>query len=144
MFHQLTSDRPAVSRLGRRRGDARRRLLGAVGRICEVGSGLAALSQLDRATANEIDLVILQFAMPGMNGAEAAKEACRYRPGLPVMFVIGYADTAALRRAKEATEDIVILQPFRDGDLARNVEVLLRTAGERGNVNAMRRDRPVN
>ncbi|MGZ6038698.1 MAG: response regulator, partial [Phenylobacterium sp.] len=66
-------------------------------RVVEAGSGGAALDMLDRQA--EIDLLLLDFAMPGMNGAEVAREVHARRPGLPILFVTGYADTEALAAA---------------------------------------------
>lgn len=109
--------------------------------VREVGSGMAALKILDRAQADEFDLMVVDFAMPGMNGAEVAREANRRRPALPVMFVTGYADTAALRQAGEVGEDRIVQKPFRDGELPRKAQALLRTSRGQDNVVAMRRDR---
>jgi DNA-binding response OmpR family regulator len=109
--------------------------------VREAGSGLAALALLDRARPDEIDLLVVDFAMPGMNGAEVAKEVGLRRPLLPVMFVTGYADTAALRLAGEVGEDRIVQKPFRDGELTRKARALLRTYRGEGNIVAMRRDR---
>ena len=62
--------------------------------VLEVGSGGGALDLLDRNT--HIDLVILDFAMPGMNGMEVARQVRTKVPSRPVVFVTGYADTSAL------------------------------------------------
>jgi CheY-like chemotaxis protein len=43
-----------------------------------------------------VDLLLLDFAMPGMNGAEVAREINARRPHLPALFVTGYADPEAL------------------------------------------------
>ncbi|WP_375409887.1 response regulator [uncultured Methylobacterium sp.] len=110
-------------------------------RVREAGSGMAALAMLDRGPADEIDLMVVDFAMPGMNGAEVAREAKLRRPGLPALFVTGYADTAALRQSGEVSEDRVVQKPFRDGELAHKAGALLRRSQANGNVVAMRRER---
>ena len=46
--------------------------------MIEAGSGGAALEVLDEQPA--IDLMLLDFAMPGMNGAEVAEEVRRGGP----------------------------------------------------------------
>ena len=52
--------------------------------------GLAALAQIE---AGDIpDLLVTDFAMPGMNGLTLIKEARRHRPGLPALLLTGYAD----------------------------------------------------
>ena len=49
--------------------------------------------------------MVLDFAMPGMNGAEVAREVRARRPGLPILFVTGYADAEALRRHRPRAAD---------------------------------------
>ena len=88
--------------------------------MIEAGSGGAALEILDRD--DEIDLMVLDFAMPGMNGAEVAREARARRPQLPILFVTGYADTAAL---PEPGEEGVLRKPFREEELAAKLRSVL-------------------
>jgi CheY-like chemotaxis protein len=45
------------------------------------------------------DLLILDFAMPGTNGAETAMLARKQRPDLRILFLSGFADTGALEAA---------------------------------------------
>jgi signal transduction histidine kinase len=87
--------------------------------VREAASGLQALAMLDGDSC--VDLVVLDFAMPGMNGAEAAAEIRKRWPAMPVLFVTGFADTAALRQAGANGSDAVVLKPFRDGELERKV-----------------------
>ncbi|WP_342151465.1 response regulator [Methylorubrum sp. SB2] len=91
--------------------------------VREAASGLQALAALD-ADAN-VDLVVLDFAMPGMNGAEAAGEIRKRWPGMPVLFVTGFADTDALARAGADGTDAIVLKPFRDGELEHKVATAL-------------------
>ena len=57
--------------------------------VIEVGSGGGALDLLDRNA--QIELVVLDFAMPGMNGMEVARQVRIKVPSCPVMFITGYA-----------------------------------------------------
>ena len=95
------------------------RLLEAGYRIHEAGSGQAALRTLEAGTA--VDLVVLDFAMPGMNGAEAACEIRRRRPALPLIFATGYADRAALMQVDGVCEERIVQKPFRGSELERKV-----------------------
>ena len=45
---------------------------------------------LTTAAAHEVDLVLLDLKMPGMNGQEALKELNVLRPGLPVIIMTAY------------------------------------------------------
>ncbi|THD67086.1 response regulator, partial [Phenylobacterium sp.] len=89
--------------------------------VVEAGSGGAALDVLDRQS--KIDLLLVDFAMPGMNGAEVAREAHARRPDLPVLFVTGYADTDALA---SAGDDGILRKPFVEEDLAAKLRSVLR------------------
>ena len=81
--------------------------------VVEAGSGGAALDLLDRR--NDIQAVILDFAMPGMNGADVAREMHSRRPNLPILFATGYADAEALATA---SDERIVHKPFNDGELA--------------------------
>jgi signal transduction histidine kinase len=96
-------------------------ILGDLGyRVVEAGSGGAALDLLDRE--DRIDLMLVDFAMPGMNGVEVAREARARRPDVPILFVTGYADTAAL---EGAGEDGILRKPYVERDLAAKLKSLL-------------------
>ncbi|WP_310538573.1 response regulator [Phenylobacterium sp.] len=90
--------------------------------VVEAGSGGAALETLQQRP--DIDLMLLDFAMPGMNGAEVAREAITRRPHLPIVFVTGYADVDALAHAGEAG---VIQKPFEDHELASKLRAVLES-----------------
>ena len=54
-------------------------------------AAVAPHSSLLERRAN-VDLMLIDFAMPGMSGAEVARRAHMTRPALPILFVTGYAD----------------------------------------------------
>ena len=89
-------------------------------RVLEAGSGGAALEILERESG--VELLILDFAMPGMNGAEVARLAYAQRPHLPVLFVTGFVDRGALAGVDE---DHIIAKPFRPAELAEKVWLAL-------------------
>jgi signal transduction histidine kinase/CheY-like chemotaxis protein len=62
---------------------------------CE--SGEQALATLD--AGERFDLLLVDFAMPGMNGAEVASAAQNRQPDIKVLMVSGYADSAAVEAA---------------------------------------------
>ena len=76
----------------------------------EAADGPAALD-IVREEAPQLQLVILDYIMPGMDGAEVAREIAAIDPDLPIVFSTGHAALRALRTA--AGEDIEILEkPF--------------------------------
>jgi CheY-like chemotaxis protein len=73
--------------------------------VREAADGAAAL---DLLTA-DLDLVVADFAMPGMTGAELADKVRARRPGLPVLLITGYADP---QRLGEAWRGPILTKPF--------------------------------
>ena len=88
--------------------------------VIEVGSGGGALDLLDRSA--HIDLVVLDFAMPGMNGIEVARQVRAKVPSRPVVFVTGYADTSALG---DIDDTQIVKKPFIGNELADKVQFAL-------------------
>jgi two-component system response regulator (stage 0 sporulation protein F) len=84
--------------------------LGELGYLTgEAADGEAALAAL--RAAEPPSLVILDYVMPGMDGAEVAREIAALAPDLPVVFSTGHAALRALRAA--AGEDAAVLEkPF--------------------------------
>ena len=88
--------------------------------VIEVGSGGAALDLLDHNA--RIELVILDFAMPGMNGMEVARQVRTKSPTRPIVFVTGYAETSALG---DIDETQIVRKPFIGNELADKVQIAL-------------------
>jgi PAS domain S-box-containing protein len=58
--------------------------------VVEASSGRQALEIL--ANQGQFDLLVTDFSMPGMNGAELSRKARELIPGLPILIATGYAD----------------------------------------------------
>ena len=101
--------------------------LGDLGHRVEAAeSGTAALAAFERVAP---DLMLIDFAMPGMNGAELAKEVRSRRPDQPMLFVTGYAESDQL---EGALADVPILRkPFGVAELAVIVRAHLPENGPR-------------
>jgi signal transduction histidine kinase/CheY-like chemotaxis protein len=89
--------------------------------VREAGGGQRALELLRRDT--QIEVLLTDVVMPGMNGAELARLASGVRPQLTILFMSGYADpqeiTGALRRHR------LVRKPFRPSHLAAQIEAAL-------------------
>ena len=81
---------------------------------------------VDEAVRFKPDLVLVDFAMPGINGAEVAVAVRQKHPGLPILFVSGYSDSAALQSAVGDT--MLLRKPFRPVELAAAVRSVLEAA----------------
>ena len=99
--------------------------------VLEAGSGGSALDVLDRE-GTDVDLMLMDYAMPGMNGSEVAREVHAKRPSLPVLFLTGYADFAAF---KEVGDEHIVSKPYREEELLAKVQAVL---GDGGNASASR------
>jgi CheY-like chemotaxis protein/two-component sensor histidine kinase len=89
--------------------------------VREADGGEAGLRQLDEHCP---DLVLLDYAMPGMHGAEVARIARKRYESLPIVFVTGYAVTDQLEAA--LGPDVPVLRkPFSVAQLASTVEAQL-------------------
>lgn len=91
-------------------------------RVYEAQDGASGLKLLEDHKA-EIDLVLVDFAMPGMNGLEFVEEARRHRNELPVILLTGYFDVEAT-----PPEVTVIHKPFTQLTLQSAIASVLTTA----------------
>lgn len=86
----------------------------------EAADGAAALAALERLRP---DAVVLDFAMPGCNGADVAREMRKLKPDLPIVFASGFSETAAIDAVGGNTR--LLRKPFRAEELrAALAEVL--------------------
>jgi len=72
----------------------------------------------------EIDLVILDRTMPGLDGLELLAEIRRRRPDVPAIISSGYADDAGSRRLQILGVDAVLQKPWAPRDLVHLVTEL--------------------
>jgi nitrogen-specific signal transduction histidine kinase/CheY-like chemotaxis protein len=92
----------------------------------EAGSGPAAIEIV--ASRARVDLMVVDVAMPGVNGIETARQAREWRPDLPVLFSSGYADVARFGGG-DVDPDRIISKPYRRDELSRKVRACLDTGG---------------
>ena len=88
--------------------------------VREASGGGEALKSLAKEPA---DLIVLDFIMPGLSGAEVASRVRSKRPDQPILFVSGYSETEAVRRV--APDAPVLPKPFRAEVLVKAVRAAL-------------------
>ncbi len=90
-------------------------------RVVSAPNGEAGL----RLFANEKpDLIVVDFAMPGINGAEVARRARQLDANMPVIIVSGFAESAKLVEITGPDVDL-LRKPFRNAELLKAAERLL-------------------
>ncbi|QOY93492.1 response regulator [Massilia sp. UMI-21] len=85
--------------------------------VTQAADGEAALRELRRARP---DLIITDYLMPGITGAELMLRAREVFPGIPMIIATGYADMHAIDEV--LGDDILLRKPFQLAELARSVE----------------------
>ncbi|MGD0105301.1 MAG: response regulator [Rhodopila sp.] len=88
-------------------------------------SGDEALSLL--ASNVEIDAMVTDYAMAGIDGVELLAQAERGRPGLPGIVITGFADSARLGDLPPGIE--VLSKPFRRMELIGRLRLLIDGQG---------------
>jgi signal transduction histidine kinase len=77
------------------------------------------------ASGERIDLMISDVGLPGMNGRELAETARAHRPGLPILFITGYAENAAIRSGFLGANMSMVTKPFSLDELAAKVSQMI-------------------
>jgi two-component system cell cycle sensor histidine kinase/response regulator CckA len=104
------------------------RLLRARGyEVIEAGDGEEALA-LAEANAGEIDMLISDVIMPGLDGPSLLKKARQYLGGAPVMFISGYAEAEFSDLLEGETGVSFLPKPIDIKTLAERVKQEIRPA----------------
>jgi len=93
----------------------------------EFADPLAALSYL--ASGARIDLMISDVGLPSMNGRELAETARAHRPDLPILFITGYAENAAIRSGFLGSNMAMVTKPFSLDELGAKVNQMISPPG---------------
>jgi CheY-like chemotaxis protein len=90
-------------------------------RVLEAADGPQAL-RLAKRHPGQIDLVLTDLVLPGMNGREMAWRLDPSHAGTPVLYISGYAEAVTRR---QVACDLTLRKPFDAVRLARRVRQLL-------------------
>jgi PAS domain S-box-containing protein len=112
----LVDDEPAVrgitARLLRQMGYA----------VLEAGDGDAALAL---CSGGEVDALVTDVVLPGLSGPDLAARCVAAHPGLPVLFISGYARESLAAEGKSLAGAAFLGKPFTREALALRIRELL-------------------
>ena len=94
----------------------------------ESGNGAEALPLV---LAADIDLLLLDIMMPGMDGFTLLKQLRKSRPALPVIMLTARGDEQDRVRGLKSGADDYVVKPFSALELLARVEAVLRRSAER-------------
>jgi CheY-like chemotaxis protein len=98
-------------------------VLGRLGHeIVGAASGEEALAAL--ATAR-VDLILVDYRMPGLNGFEVFRRARELHPGIRVILTTGHGTQDVVGAAREDGVHAIIVKPFTPAELAQAVSTAL-------------------
>jgi two-component system, sensor histidine kinase and response regulator len=92
--------------------------------IVEAASGEEALQKL---SVNQIDLILLDVMMPGMNGFEVCSRMKQGEEYLPIIMITTLNDRDSRLKGIEAGADDFLSKPFDSDELKLKVRNLLKT-----------------
>ena len=104
----------------------------------QAASGSDALALL-ADTVGGVDLLLADYAMPGMSGAELARRVSGRWPELPVIVITGYADATGFDG--QLDEAVLLRKPFGINELGSAIEHAMqrqRAAAKPGKVVPLR------
>jgi PAS domain S-box-containing protein len=90
-------------------------LLEDLGHEVEAVADASAMLEILKADPDGYDLVITDYAMPVISGADAVQRAREIRPGLPAIIITGYADAQSISR--RPSKVVVLTKPFTTSQL---------------------------
>jgi DNA-binding NarL/FixJ family response regulator len=91
--------------------------------VAEAGDGAEAV---ERARAGDVDLAVLDVAMPRMTGLQAARELSRRLPELPILILTMYDNEQYFFEALKAGAGGYVLKSVADRDLVEACRAVVR------------------
>ena len=92
--------------------------------VLQAHDGQTALAALDADV--KVDLLLSDIVLPGgLGGSALADAVAERRPGIKVLLMSGYAESAMLRNGPLAEEVELLSKPFRRRDLAQKTRAAL-------------------
>ncbi|HLS18644.1 MAG TPA: ATP-binding protein, partial [Paracoccaceae bacterium] len=101
-------------------------------RVIEAESAEDAMALLSD-DGEQVDVLVSDVVMPGMDGPTFADKARKLRPGLRVIFISGYAEDS-FRQSVIGSDFIFLPKPFSLNELTSKVKEAMEASGMRDNT----------
>jgi len=95
-------------------------------RVCTMTNSLDALV-LFRQQPHHFDLVITDYTMPGMTGADLARAMMKLRPDVPIIIMTGFNERITEHQTREMGIRAFVMKAFTIRDFAETVRRVLDT-----------------
>ena len=117
----LVDDEPAVLNIGTR-------ILERLGYTVESELNPVEAVKRFETSPTKYQLVITDFAMPQMDGAELARQLWKVRPGIPIILCTGYGGSITPDAARQMGFNRMISKPFEIPTLSEAVSATLKNS----------------
>ncbi len=94
----------------------------------EIEAVADGISAVERGESSEIDLVLLDLALPRLDGVEACRRLRMSRPALPILILTARGSEDDRVKGLQAGADDYLTKPFGSAELLARVDALHRRA----------------
>ena len=92
----------------------------------QVSSAATPAEALEKLTKDQVDLVITDYKMPGMNGTEFIKRMRKQECVTPVILISGFVDALGLNEANTGADVVILKSAHEVSNMVRSVKSLLK------------------
>ncbi len=101
--------------------------------VTRCGQSEEALARF-RQTPRDFDLIITDWAMPGMSGTELISAMREIKPDIPILLMSGFVSNLVEKTAKTMGIGEILVKPVNPELLAQTVDLVLLRAARAGSV----------
>jgi DNA-binding NarL/FixJ family response regulator len=98
--------------------------------VAVVGTAAGGPEAVSLADVHQPDVVVMDYDMPGLNGAETATEIIHRDPGVQVIMLSLVQDPEDILKAMRAGARDYLFKPLADGELVETIRWLIRERRE--------------
>jgi DNA-binding NarL/FixJ family response regulator len=105
--------------------------------IAVMGTAAGGQEAISLADLHQPDVVVMDYDMPGLNGAQAAAEIVRRDPGVQVIMLSLVNDPEDILKAMRAGARDYLLKPLAEGELEQTIRWLIRERRDYARMQAL-------